>query len=324
MSSKIPLSCKACAKRYQVPDSYAGQKFKCKGCGEMIRVPGARPVTRSGPAAGSGTRSGRPPTRSRTATRRTTSGTAVPNSAQNKTLLLLSGIGCVVLIGAIVFVFVSGNGNDEKPRKRSTEDVSEEPARVPDAEPPMAKKPEAPGLDPLAGAKDEPEEAPKPEPKKETVVAKKDEPKPAPKKKEEPKGPERPRIPNVELKKIPHLESTPAEVRTEIDEKVETLADPWAKARDLTKAESRLKELGDASVPALLSKMVDLKFDEEDARLAMPKITTTLQEITKARNSMICRIGMQRGDPTADEHMCKLKRAEWFDWYKRYSKLNNK
>ncbi len=316
MSSKIPLSCKNCAKRYQVPDTYAGQKFKCKGCGEMIRVPGARPITRSGPAVGAGTKSGRPPTRSRTATRRTTSGSAVPKSAQNKTLLLMSGIGCLVLIVAIVFVFVSGD--DKKPtRKRATEKVSEEPTQLPETPPAVVEKPDVPEIDPLAGAKDDPKDAPAP--KKDEPVAKKDEPKPAPKK-DEPKKPERPRIPKVDLRKIPHLESTSAEVRTEIDEKVATLTDPWA-GREASKAKKRLTELGDASVPALLSKMVDLDFTDADARSAMPPITETLQEITNARNSMICRIGMQRGDPTADEHMCKLKRAEWFDWYKKYSKL---
>ena len=37
--SKLSVSCPSCAKRYGVPEEYAGKKFKCKDCGATISIP---------------------------------------------------------------------------------------------------------------------------------------------------------------------------------------------------------------------------------------------------------------------------------------------
>lgn len=37
--AKISVSCKSCGKRYGVPDTYAGKRFKCKDCGAAVQVP---------------------------------------------------------------------------------------------------------------------------------------------------------------------------------------------------------------------------------------------------------------------------------------------
>lgn len=39
----ITFSCSRCSQRYQVDEGLAGKKVKCKGCGEVMRIPGPRP-----------------------------------------------------------------------------------------------------------------------------------------------------------------------------------------------------------------------------------------------------------------------------------------
>jgi hypothetical protein len=36
----IPITCEACQRQYKVDDKLTGKKLKCKGCGQLIRVPG--------------------------------------------------------------------------------------------------------------------------------------------------------------------------------------------------------------------------------------------------------------------------------------------
>jgi ribosomal protein S27E len=364
--SKLSVSCPSCAKRYAVPDSYAGKKFKCKDCGAVISIPGGeapavepeepaaeeeeaprssprrstagrRPARRR-PAARHGRRSARdeaeeedhaPAGRahSRTGHRGGTGGATsryggrrgahAGQEQPNRGLLILSGVGCIVLVVAL-FVYFLFIMQDKKPvtRTKPRRTVAEEPAarQLPDALKGMEE--EDPGFGEPA------REEPKPEPAPAKVAAAKPEKKPEAGKPaaEEPKKKSLPPLPVAKVRKIPHYDSTPPELRTEIDDAIQVLLEPWGGAR-ANRKKAFLVEKGKASVPALLSAMVDLDFTNEEQRNVMPLITEALYDITKSssRNGMVCRVGMQE---TLEEqiYVCKYRRAEWFEWLDRFGK----
>jgi len=228
----------------------------------------------------------------------------------NKGLLILSAVGSLVLLVALLVYFAlpGDSGTSGKRTKKRTAAAKTEGEFVP---PKIVTNPEDddPGFgEGGAGGSKEPDPAPAP------VAAKKPENKPENKPaKAEPKKPSLPPIPRAKIRKLDHLASTSAEMRQEIDEAVEKLKDPWSGAKG-SRAKQALIKIGKPSVPALLSAMVDLDFANEDARKAMPLLTETLQEITKEINSRVCRVGMQSSE--AEEiHYCKYFRADWFNWY---------
>jgi DNA-directed RNA polymerase subunit RPC12/RpoP len=47
----ISFACPSCQKNMTVPDQYAGQKARCKGCGHKLIVPTARPAPAPAPAS---------------------------------------------------------------------------------------------------------------------------------------------------------------------------------------------------------------------------------------------------------------------------------
>ena len=90
----MPISVRcACGKEYQFKDEYAGRRAKCLACGQVIRIPGARP--------------------SGTPVPRRTSREVSPEGEQSRTreLALLGSAGFVVLVGiglVVYFLFFSG------------------------------------------------------------------------------------------------------------------------------------------------------------------------------------------------------------------------
>lgn len=318
--SKISVKCGDCGKKYAVPDSYAGKRFKCKSCNATIRVPGGTPTGTHQAAGG-----GRKTTQRKTTRRATRSTRAADQPAKNKALLLLSGIGCVVLIAGIIYVFATMKSSKDTPSKKKKKEVAEQQAPPVEMEKPAAPKADTEDEnDPFAsdtGKTEEPAEEPKAEPAKK-------EPAKAEPKKTEPETPAKKefrlkRIPKVAIEKVAHLDDTPDDVKQSIDEHVSVVADPWA-TRKLGSAQRELVKIGKPAVPALLSAMVELDFAEEDGRRPMQTITSVLQEITAARNSMICRVGMQGGDSDEEKlaleiNNCKYRRAEWFVWWNKYA-----
>jgi len=229
----------------------------------------------------------------------------------NKNLLILSAVACLVLLVALIVIFAipRNSGTITKKKKRAVAAKTENEF-VP---PKIVVNPE--DEDPGFGVSDrgrskEPESAPEPV----AAAAKKSEKKPEKKpKKAEPKKPSLPPIPRAKIRKLDHLESTAAEVRTQINEAIDIVKDPWSGAAGNRKRRALVK-FGKAAVPPLLSAMVDLDFSQEDARSTMTPLTEILQEITKTPNSYICRVGMM-GSDEANAHMCKYFRALWFEWY---------
>ncbi|MGB2796583.1 MAG: hypothetical protein WBD52_11805, partial [Phycisphaerae bacterium] len=78
----IAVRC-ACGKEYKFKDQYAGRRAKCPACGQVVRIPGARPAGR--PSSHSPLREYR---RSRT-----------------RELALLGSAGFVVLVGIGLVVY---------------------------------------------------------------------------------------------------------------------------------------------------------------------------------------------------------------------------
>jgi hypothetical protein len=230
----------------------------------------------------------------------------------NKNLLILSAVACVVLLVALIaiFAFPKESGTSGKRTKKRSVAAKAENEFVP---PKIVINPE--DEDPGFGAGDEGGAgADDPGFGSDPVVEKKPEKKPKKKpKKAEPKKPGLPPIPRAKVRKLDHLESTPAETREAINEAIEVVKDPWSGARGNRKRKDLVK-FGKAAVPALLSAMVDLDFSQEDARSTMTPLTEVLQEITKTPNSYICRVGMM-GSEEANTHMCKYFRALWYEWY---------
>ena len=371
--SKISVSCPSCAKRYGVPEEYAGKQFMCKDCGANIKIPGGsppapkedaqpkkKPAARRKPArrrpapprkrAGAGARDrDEEEAPSRGGARRAAAGAGArraPGGAQrrgpsrsrrggrrdmdddyddagygrsrdsNKALVYGSAIGVLVLtIAAVVYLgfFFEGGGDPrtKKKKKKRTAAASEESF----SRPKIVHNPE----DDEAGFGDEPEDenvpAPEPEPEKkpEEEPEKKPEKDPAKAEPVKPKKAPLPPLPRANVRKLEHLKDTPEDLRTEIDEAVGVVADPWSGAKGSRKKRALVK-MGKAAVPALLSAMVDLDYTDEEQRKAMPMLTEALQEICKNPNSWICRVGMKETEEE-EVYYCKYRRAQWYAWY---------
>ncbi|MBN2491031.1 MAG: hypothetical protein JXQ29_09290, partial [Planctomycetes bacterium] len=323
--SKLSVSCPSCAKRYSVPEEYAGKKFKCKDCGATVAVPAARkppapePVAeeeapeerRQAPRPQPPARRTARPARHRPGARREAAavedhapagrrdargghrvaGTAAARGGSrrgaalergapgrpNQGLLILSGIGCLVLL-VVLFVYFAFLMKDEKPvtpkKGRSVAAEDSEAARLPAD---FTIEEEEPGFGPASKKATEPESKPEPVEVK-PPVEKPPAEKPAT---DEPKKKVFPPLPPAKVRKLPHYAATPEELRGEIDEAVQALLEPYGGAAGVRK-KTFLVKTGKASVPALFSCMVDLDFDNEEHRLVMPMITEALYEITKA------------------------------------------
>ncbi|MGB2829489.1 MAG: hypothetical protein WBD75_03960, partial [Phycisphaerae bacterium] len=98
----IAVRC-ACGKEYKFKDQYAGRRAKCPACGQVVRIPGARPAGR--PSSHSPLREYR---RSRT-----------------RELALLGSAGFVVLVGiGLVVYFLCFSG----PAPRAARPAAPSPA----------------------------------------------------------------------------------------------------------------------------------------------------------------------------------------------------
>jgi len=225
----------------------------------------------------------------------------------DRTLVYGSAIGClVIIIGCVIyFGFLAPDTYDPrrgKKKKKKHVEASAEPTRAPIEIP---EEEEDPGFG-------EEENTPEPEPEPEPEVKPKKKPEKKPEE-EQPKKKVLPPLPPAKVRKIDHLESTPADQKTEIDEAVAVVSDPW-ETRKAVKNKKVLLKIGKAALPALLSAMVELDFTEREGRLVMPIITETLQEITKCPNSWICRVGMRETEEE-EVHYCKYHQRLWFEWY---------
>lgn len=370
--SKISISCPSCAKRYGVPEEYAGKQFKCKDCGASIKIPGAtasapkedaqakkkkKPAARRTPArrrpaparkrAGAASRDrDEEEAPSRGGARRAQAGARrAPGGAQrrrpsrsrrggrgdrdedyddggyghgqdsSKALVYGSAIGVLVLtIAAVVYFGFFFEGNRDPRAKKKKKSRSSAAREESFSRPKIVHNPE----DDASGFEDEEETQPEDntEPKAEKPESepeKKPEKEPAKAEPEKPKKAPLPPLPQAKPRKLEHLKSTPEDQRTEIDEAVAVVADPWSGAKG-SRNKRALVKIGKSAVPALLSAMVDLDFTDGEQRKAMPMLTEALQEICKNPNSWICRVGMKETEEE-EVYYCKYRRAQWFAWY---------
>jgi len=130
----------ACGKEYHFKDEYAGRRAKCPACGQVVRIPGARPAGR--PSPHSPLREDR---RSRT-----------------RELALLGSAGFVVLVGiglVVYFLFFSGPA-PRAPKPAAPSPATQHPSAAASQGPAPASGPPAPAAGPAAG----PASAPAPSP----------------------------------------------------------------------------------------------------------------------------------------------------------------
>jgi predicted Zn finger-like uncharacterized protein len=84
----------------------------------------------------------------------------------------------------------------------------------------------------------------------------------------------------AEPKPIPHFEETPQAERQKIDELVVKLVDFKLKPRENDAAGRELAAIGKASIPALLTKMYEIKITDDDTRAKVAKVFFTFRDVT--------------------------------------------
>jgi len=123
----IAVRC-ACGKEYHFKDEYAGRRAKCPACGQVVRIPGARPP---------GTPMPRRPSRE-----------ASPEGEQSRTVVLaaLGFAGFVILVGiglVVYFLFFSGPA-PRAPRPAAPSPATQQPSAAASQGPAPASGPPAP------------------------------------------------------------------------------------------------------------------------------------------------------------------------------------
>jgi len=127
----IAVRC-ACGKEYRFKDEYAGRRAKCPACGQVVRIPGARPAGRPSPHS---------PLRE-------------DHRSRTRELALLGSAGFVVLVGiGLVVYFLCFSGLAPRaPRPAAPSPVTQQPSAAASEGPAPASGPSAPTAPPAAPA----------------------------------------------------------------------------------------------------------------------------------------------------------------------------
>jgi len=274
--------CPQCGKKYRLKEGFEAKSFSCKACGATVWVEGKppapaptarkRPTVRAGRgrrgagavAAAAGGRAAKarrgrgrreaPAEEAEGAEDRQGRYHSKPKSSAN----LIMGIAALALIGGIVVLFVMSGKDKGQPEKNTP--VAEQPAGEPEtpAVPPAnMSQPETPAEQPSVPVNVTPEE-PGTTPEQPTESGEEEQPAPPPR---ELAGTPK-RKPGTSRFDPPanlgHLETTPPELRKQIDTEVAILLDPQA-GREVHEAKAKLAAIGKPAFPVVLGAMATVR-----------------------------------------------------------------
>jgi len=116
----------------------------------------------------------------------------------------------------------------------------------------------------------------------------------------------------AELRPLPHLDDTPPELRTRIDDLAARMIDFKLKPKENRAAQNELVEIGKPAIPILLTKMYETKIVDDDSKSKVGVLNLALRDIT----------GYDPGfSVTANNEDSDKKREialkAWFAWYLR-------
>lgn len=113
---------------------------------------------------------------------------------------------------------------------------------------------------------------------------------------------------------LDHLEDTPGELRTEIDELIATLMDPDAPGATANRAIARLREIGRPAIPRLLNQMYEAKLDTLEQRIAIRGVVRALADMSGQRFGFsVTETGALGTGGTDEERRSALK--QWYAWW---------
>jgi hypothetical protein len=296
------IVCAGCGARYRLPETFSASQVRCKKCGATIDVASPAPA-RPAAAPPSRVSSARPGSTARASTRASSrlpagrgaharpgarAGSYADQMGKKQPgkvapIYVVSGVGLLVVIGVAVIV-VLNMGKHEPPAEPAVVAKVETPA------PPAAVAPPAPVK--------EPEKAQPEKKAEETKPA--ETPKPQPKKR-------------AKVQALGYLPGTSEEQQSEIKDLITTLTN-LDLTRESDRARDRLIEIGPPAVPRLLTRMQELKLDDDQEIIVGSLINKTLSRIAPSDVSEAIAYPVQGTDKaTVKQREAAIQR--WYNWW---------
>ena len=118
----------------------------------------------------------------------------------------------------------------------------------------------------------------------------------------------------AELRPLEHLESTPPELREEIDARYAEMIDLSLSPKDSNAARQRLIEIGKPAIPVLLTGFYEIPLETEDQAKQVNVIVQALREITGQNFGYKPQVAEGSGTGTTDERRQSALK-QWFAWW---------
>ncbi len=117
----------------------------------------------------------------------------------------------------------------------------------------------------------------------------------------------------AEARPLPHLDDTPAELRSRIDGAVARFLDFNARPRERTLARDELIAIGKPALPILLTQMYEIKIVDDETLAKIANVHSVLRDITGYQNASF---SVTSFSPESDK-LREMAVKAWFAWYLR-------
>ncbi|MBI1853077.1 MAG: hypothetical protein HYR85_22295 [Planctomycetes bacterium] len=305
--SERSIVCAGCGARYRLPDTFSARQVHCKKCGATIDVeadasPKAAEPERRVVAAAPAPRGTRAPGRvaptssaARASARPRPShqpGSYADRIRQKEPgklspAYVISGVAFVVVVAVLIVVFLSlGKKEPAAEPVRATTDTAKATAPPESATPPVSSA---------------------------EIARRELEQKEKEKKAAEPPKPLKPKVTRYKPQALAFLPDTSEAMKTEINELLATLTN-LDLTRESKRAKERLVEIGQPAVPRLLTRLQEIKIDDEQEILVGSLINQTLHDIAGDEVWEKIQYPVQGNDKaTLKQREASIQR--WFQWW---------